>query len=153
MKPLILKRLSLFLFGMIAFMLAATAIAQSPIDSTLFDPSNPGSIIAPTPVTALTTAIVTILTFISGIFPGIKKIKWTYVRTVVVVIITAVGASVYKLGFLNEGSLDFVLRNFLPTFGGSAFVWATLKFLLQLIFKIDLTEFAPGVSSYTKKAK
>lgn len=114
----------------VVFGAPVVAFAQ---DTLTLDPAVPGSYTDPGNVGMLTVAVTTILAYLSGVFPGLRNIKAGYLRTGIVSFIVLIGAATFKLGFLNENSVQFILDNFFPNFAYAGMVWEAIKFVARLL--------------------
>lgn len=124
-------------------MLALTALAafaQSPIDTTVV--SDPATIVSPDNVNALTVALTVILSFLSGLIPGLKNIKSNLLRSIAVGIIVVIATVSFKVGWFNEAAFTVILTTIIPNFAYSGTVWEVLKFVLGL-FKVELKDLRP----------
>lgn len=95
----------------------------------------------PTNVNALQTGLTVLLAYLAGFIPGVAKIK-PYVRAIIAGLVTVAGFATFKLGFLTEEFVTYVLAAFLPNFAFAGITWETLKFILG-VFKVKL----PGTSA------
>lgn len=139
-----MKKLLSFFFILGAIALAATAaMAQSVIDTTLVNPSDPASIVAAPATNALTYSVTVILTFLSLLIPGIKNIKAGVLRAAVTGFVVILGAATWKFGFFTEDSLQYLLSGLLPNFAYSGVIWEILKFLLGKL-GVDVKAIQPG---------
>ena len=136
MKVLFLTLTALCLFCVAAF-------AQG-IDTTLV--SDPAGIVSIGNLEAMTAAITLILTFLSGVIPGIKNIKSGVIRAIAVGVVVVIAVVEFRLGWFSKDSFDAILQTLIPTFAYSGFAWEFLKTLLGF-FKIDLKAAAPGVKT------
>lgn len=115
-------------------MLLFWATVQSSF-AQVFD--TPDDYVDPRNVDALSNAVTALITILVGYFsaliPGLKNISNKAVRIIVTSLVVVAGAGAFKFGFLTKETFEFALLAFLPNFGGSAFVYEVLKFLLGLV--------------------
>lgn len=142
-----IKKSAFMVIGALLFA-SVSCIAQSPdsvvVDPTILNPTDPGSIVSPVFVHALQGAAVLILTFLSGLIPGIKKIPYKFFRAVIIAAVTGVGFKMYGTAMINEQTFNFLIDGFLPGLSGGILSWETLKFVFGLI-GIDLKAKAPTI--------
>jgi len=126
-----------------SLLLFAVAFAQIAVAQTVPAPvlENPSDYVNPENVLNLQcalTALVTVLVgYFSALIPGLKMIGNKAVRIIVTSLVIVAGAGAFKFGFLTKETFEFAVLGFLPNFGGSAFVYEALKFLLGL-FGVNL---------------
>jgi len=131
MKNKLLTRLTLFI-ALILFVTIATiqaAFAQAPaIDTTLT--SDPATIVTLQSIEALTVSITLILTYLSSLIPGIKKIKAPLIRAIAVGIIVVIAVVEFKFGWFTQDAFNAIINTLLPTFAYSGLAWQLLKTIL-----------------------
>ena len=113
-------------------LLVVTMILAVPVFA-FAGPETPGELISNNSVELLVGALTLIVSYFSGAFPILKRIKPALIRTAVVSAIILIGALQFKLGFLSAESMQFFFDNYLPNFAYTGLVYQFLKFLLPLI--------------------
>ncbi len=129
-----LKKIILFLFFAV---LTASIFAQT--GSPMEDPASAVSLGS---IEALTAALTLIITYFSGLIPGLKNVKSGVVRAIAVGVVVVLATVQFKFGWLSKESVDALFAVLVPTFAYSGFVWEILKSLLSLL-KIDLKATMP----------
>lgn len=134
---------------MLACMMLAImpAMAQSVVDpTTVVDHANPLSFVTQSAVDALTVALTVILAFFSGAIPALKNINAGFLRALASGIIIVAGTATFKFGFLNQESVDFVFKSFLPNFAYSGLIWEAIKFAFKLA-GVELKNYTPNTTT------
>lgn len=121
----------------IKFLLALLVLTWLAIDNAAAQVlQTPQDYVKPENVSLFTQAITALVTvfvgYFSALIPGLKALSNKTIRIIVTSLIVVAGAGAFKWGFLTRESFEFAVVAFLPNFGGSAFVYETLRFFLGL---------------------
>lgn len=103
---------------------AVTAAATDPIPvnynepKTFFDQGLIG---------ALEAGVVAILALLGGFIPGLRTVGNKWVRSGVVIFVALTGLATFKAGALTEEFFTLLSATFLPNFGATNFLYASIK--------------------------
>lgn len=126
----------LFLFFVSALVTASLFAQTGAIES-------PETIVSTGSIEALAAAITLIVTYFSGVIPGLKNVKSGVIRAVAVGLMVVFAVVQFKFGWLSKESVTAILAILAPTFAYSGFAWEVIKALLGL-FKVDVKSTMPG---------
>lgn len=129
----------LFLFFVSALVTASLFAQTGVIES-------PETIVSTGNIEALAAAITLIITYFSGVIPGLKNVKSGVIRAVAVGLVVVVAVVQFRFGWLGQESVTAILAILAPTFAYSGFAWEIIKALLGL-FKVDVKATMPGAGN------
>jgi hypothetical protein len=76
---------------------------------------------------ALEAGVVAILALLGGFIPGLRTVGNKWVRSGVVIFVALTGLATFKAGALTEEFFTLLSATFLPNFGATNFLYASIK--------------------------
>lgn len=132
MKNLFAFRKNLLIVTALMLLFVSSVFAQGTVD-----PNDPGSFIDPANTNPLLVGVIMLISYFSGVIPGLKNIKITWIRSAVVAVVAVAGFLTLKVGFLNSETVEYIVKAFFPNFAYSGFAYELLKTVFKL-FGVDL---------------
>jgi len=98
--------------------------------------TDPASFVTPAATDSVEVAITILLGLFAGAIPGLKRIPQKFIRSGAAALLVAGGAATFKMGFLTQESLEYVIQQFLPNFAYAGLIYNVLKYGLPVVGKL-----------------
>lgn len=106
------------------------ATTPTPVDYT-----NPKSFFDEGLLGLIEAGIISVIALLGGFIPGLRKVSNAWVRSGVVIFASLAALATFKVGALNEEFFALLGATFLPNFGGTNLIYATVKNILIPLIK------------------
>ena len=113
-------------------------LSMQPVATTTPTPvdyNNPKSFFDEGLLGLIEAGIISVIALLGGFIPGLRKVSNAWVRSGVVIFASLAALATFKVGALNEEFFALLGGTFLPNFGGTNLIYATVKNILVPLIK------------------
>lgn len=113
--------------GMVNVAATVEAVNAAATDPVPVDYNEPKTFFDQGLIGALEAGVVAILALLGGFIPGLRTVGNKWVRSGVVIFVALTGLATFKAGALTEEFFTLLSATFLPNFGATNFLYASIK--------------------------